>query len=230
MLELDGVTITQDDFSLTANFRIEAGARVAILGPSGAGKSTLIGALAGFVPLSAGAIRWDGTRIDLLPPARRPFSILFQDNNLLPHLSAFENVALGLNPSLRLSNSERASVMDALLRTGLGGLEERKPAQLSGGQISRTALARILLRARPVMLLDEPFAALGPGLKAAMLDLVADIADRNGAMVLMITHDPRDAARLCSQTVLVADGRAEAPAGTQVLLDAPPPTLAAYLG
>ena len=147
MLELDTVVLTQGDFSLTGDFSVPDGARVAILGPSGAGKSTLIGAIAGFVPLSSGMIRWDGARIDTRPPSLRPMSILFQDHNLLPHLSVFDNVALGLNPSLRLTQADRNAVMQAIEETGLHGLENRKPAQLSGGQISRAGLARILLRA-----------------------------------------------------------------------------------
>jgi thiamine transport system ATP-binding protein len=230
MLELETVVLTQGDFSLTGDFSVPDGARVAILGPSGAGKSTLIGAIAGFVPLSSGMIRWDGARIDTRPPSLRPMSILFQDHNLLPHLSVFDNVALGLNPSLRLTRADRNAVMQAIEETGLHGLENRKPAQLSGGQISRAGLARILLRARPLILLDEPFSALGPALKSTMLDLVATIAERQGATVLMITHDPEDARRLCPQTIVVADGRAEAPADTAALLQSPPPALAAYLG
>ena len=230
MLTLENVQINQDDFSLNADLTVAEGARVAVLGPSGAGKSTLIGAIAGFVPLTAGVIGWCGERIDHLPPAKRPLSILFQDNNLLPHLSVFENVALGLNPNLRLTSAERQAVVQALEGTELQGLEHRKPAQLSGGQISRAALARVLLRAKPILLLDEPFAALGPALKTSMLDLVGRIADKSGATVLMITHDPNDALRFCPQTVLVADGRADAPADTRGLLEAPPPALAAYLG
>lgn len=230
MLDLDGLRIVQDDFCLTADFNVATGARVAVLGPSGAGKSTLIGAIAGFVPLTDGMIRWDGVRIDRLSPAQRPMSILFQDHNLLPHMSVFDNVALGINPALRLSKSDRAAVMQALEDTGLTGLEMRKPAQLSGGQISRAGLARVLLRAKPLVLLDEPFAALGPALKTAMLDLVARIAEKNGATVLMITHDPADALRLCPQTVVVAEGRADGPADTRALLQAPPPALARYLG
>ncbi len=230
MLELDGLTIVQDEFRLTADLSVPEGARVAIIGPSGAGKSTLIGAIAGFVPLQAGAVRWQGARIDTLPPARRPLSILFQDHNLFPHLSVFDNVALGLNPDLRLTAQERAAVWRALADTGLEGLEARKPAQLSGGQISRAGLARVLLRARPLILLDEPFAVLGPALKNAMLDLVARIVEQTGATLLMITHDPQDARRLCDQTIVVAEDIAAPPVPTQALLDNPPPALAAYLG
>ena len=230
MLTLEGVEITLGGFRLAADLRVLQGARVAVMGPSGAGKSTLIGALAGFVPLSAGAIRWQGARIDGLAPAQRPLSILFQDNNLLPHLSVFDNVALGVDPNLRLSAAQKAAVAQALAETGLAGLEARKPAQLSGGQVGRAGLARVLLRARPLILLDEPFAALGPALKRQMLDLVARIADETGATLLMITHDPDDALRLCDQTIVVAEGRATAPAPTAALLADPPPALKAYLG
>ncbi len=230
MLELEDLLIVQDDFRLSASLRIEVGAQVAVIGPSGAGKSTLLGAIAGFVPLTRGAIRWQGVRIDALPPAQRPLSILFQDNNLLPHLSIFDNVALGIDPSLRLNAGQRAQVETALARTGLAELANRRPGVLSGGQISRAGLARVLLRGRPLILLDEPFAALGPALKREMLDLVARIAREQGATLLMITHDPADALHICPQTVVVADGVASPPEPTEALLQDPPPTLAAYLG
>lgn len=230
MLELDGLLIEQGDFRLSASLRIKAGELVAVIGPSGAGKSTLLGAIAGFIPLTRGAIRWQGARIDALRPAQRPLSILFQDNNLLPHLSVFDNVALGIDPSLRLKGGQRAQVETALARTGLSDLASRRPGALSGGQISRAGLARVLLRARPLILLDEPFAALGPALKREMLDLVARIAGEQGATLLMITHDPEDARHICPQTVVVADGKAAPPEPTQTLLANPPPVLAAYLG
>lgn len=230
MLELDDLLIEQGDFRMSATLHVETGARVAVIGPSGAGKSTLLGAIAGFVPLVRGAIRWQGTRIDSLAPAKRSLSILFQDNNLLPHLSVFDNVALGIDPSLRLAADQRTQVRMALERTGLADLAARRPAELSGGQISRAGLARVLLRARPLILLDEPFSALGPALRHDMLDLVAEIALEQKATLLMITHDPADALRICPQTVLVAEGRAAAPEPTATLLANPPAALANYLG
>lgn len=225
-LKLDHLLIVQDDFRLEADLTLPAGGRVAVIGPSGAGKTTLLQAIAGFVQADAGHILWQGKQIDGLAPGLRPLSILFQDQNLFPHLTLAQNLGLGLDPTLR--RVDRAAVETAMERVGLGGLGARRPAQLSGGQQSRAALARALLRARPVLLLDEPFAALGPALKAEMLDLVDELAGE--ALVLMVTHDPDDAQRFASLCVLVAGGQAHPPAPTQALFADPPPALARYLG
>lgn len=225
-LRLEGFRITQDDFTLRADLALPAGGRVAVIGPSGAGKSTLLNAIAGFVPLNAGTMTWAGQRIDALPPGERPLSILFQDQNLFPHLTLAQNLGLGLDPGLRQVDWD--AVNGVLDRVGLAGLGGRRPAQLSGGQQSRAALARALLRARPIMLLDEPFAALGPALKAEMLALVEETAGE--ALVVLVTHDPADARQFASQTVLVADGIAAAPQPTAEIFGNPPPALAAYLG
>lgn len=230
MLHLDHLDLSLPDFSLTADWQVPDGARVAIIGPSGAGKSTLLNAIAGFVVPTAGRIRWDGQDLAPLSPGDRPVSILFQDQNLFPHLTLTQNIGLGLSSRLRLTAQDQANIARALDRVGLSGLGQRRPAQLSGGQQGRAALARALLRARPLLLLDEPFAALGPALKFEMLDLVAAVADETGATVLMVTHDPDDAQRFADQTVLLADGLALAPVATRDLFANPPQALRDYLG
>ena len=230
MLHLDHLGLVQDDFRLDADWSLPAGARVALVGPSGAGKSTLLSAIAGFLPPARGRILWQGQDMAALAPGERPLSILFQDQNLFPHLTLAQNLGLGLRADLRLSAAEKARVDQALDRVGLAGFGARRPAALSGGQASRAALARVLLRARPILLLDEPFAALGPALKDEMLALVAEVAEETAALVLMVTHDPQDALQFAAQTVLVAEGRADSPQPTAALFAAPPPALAAYLG
>ena len=225
-LSFEQTEIRQGDFSLRANLSLPAQGHFAVIGPSGAGKSTLFQALAGFTPLTKGAIRWQGQSIDALPPGQRPLSILFQDQNLFPHLTVAQNLGLGLDPALR--RLDWAAVEQALEAVGLAGLGARKSGQLSGGQQSRAALARALLRARPILLLDEPFAALGPALKAEMLDLVARTA--RDALVLMITHDPADALHFAPQTLVVANGSVSPPCATAPLLAHPPEALARYLG
>jgi thiamine transport system ATP-binding protein len=233
MLRLEAIRVVQDDFTLAADWAVLKGARVAVIGPSGAGKSTLLSVIAGFVAPVSGRVLWDGSDLACVRPGDRPLSILFQDQNLFPHLTLGQNLGLGLRPDLRLTAAQNQRVAAALERVGLAGMGGRMPGQLSGGQMGRAALARALLRARPLLLLDEPFAALGPALKAEMLALVAEVAAETGptgATVLMVTHDPADAHAFADLTVLVADGVAQAPAPTAALFADPPPALQAYLG
>lgn len=230
MLKLETLTLTQGTFRLTADWQVAQGARLALVGPSGAGKSTLLSAIGGFLRPTSGRVLWDGTDLTPTDPGARPITTLFQDQNLFPHLTIAQNLGLGISPSLRLTKADHARIEAALDQTGLAGFGPRKPAALSGGQQSRAALARALLRDKPLLLLDEPFAALGPALKVEMLGLVTDLAERSGATVLMVTHDPQDARRFAPLTCLVANGVAYAPQPTNDLLDNPPPALAAYLG
>ncbi len=230
MLILDHLRISLDDWTLSADLQIETGARIAVLGPSGAGKSTLLSAIAGFQPVSAGRVLWDGTDLTNAQPAARPVSMIFQDNNLFPHLTAAQNVGLGLRSDLRLRPEDHARVEAALDRVGLAGFGPRKPGRLSGGQAARVALARALLRHKPLMLLDEPFGALGPALKAEMLTLVGELAEETGATLLMVSHEPEDAKALADHVVLVADGQAHPPVPTAEIFINPPEALSDYLG
>ena len=230
MLDVKEIELQQGTFRMTADFSVNAGARVAVIGPSGAGKSTLLMALAGFIAPSQGTLCWQQKDITHSEPSARPFALLFQDNNLFPHMSVANNVALGINPSLKLSADANKRVDEALVAVGLEEMGARKPAELSGGQQSRAALARVLVQNKPMILLDEPFAALGPALKLEMLDLVADLCERTGAGLMMVSHDPADARRICADSILVAEGKANAPVATQSLLDNPPSALRDYLG
>lgn len=230
MLRFEAAQITQGSFQLSADFRVEAARKTAVIGPSGAGKSTLLGALAGFVPLSRGRLYCADMDITDAAPGTRPLSMLFQDSNLFPHLTLKQNVGLGINARLRLSASETAQVAAALDRVGLAGFEARKPGALSGGQQSRAALARVLVQQNPILLLDEPFAALGPALRHEMLDLVAELVEQSGATLLMVTHAPEDVARIAEDVIFVEGGTAAAPAPAAELMANPPPALRAYLG
>lgn len=230
MLDFDRIRVTRGHFTLSATLSIQSGARVAVIGASGSGKSTLLALVGGFLVPDQGRILWQGHDLARMAPGKRPVSMLFQDQNLFPHLSVAQNVGLGLRPDLRLSNEQTRQVEAVLDRVGLSGTGARLPANLSGGQQSRVALARVLLRARPVLLLDEPFAALGPALKAQMLNLLQTIATETRATVLMVTHDPQDARDFAPETVLVDGGTAHPPTPTGPLLDNPPPGLRAYLG
>lgn len=230
MLKLEGATIRNGPFEVRADLAIEPGRRLAVIGPSGAGKTTLIEGIAGFLPVTQGRILWRDQDITHAPPGKRPVAMLFQDGNLFAHLSIAQNVGLGLRPDMRLNAEQKERVAGALARVGLTGKEARKPAELSGGQQSRAALARVLVQARPLLLLDEPFAALGPALKHAMLDLVTELTEETGATLLMVSHDPADARRITDRIILVDEGIAHPPRETGPLLDDPPEALRAYLG
>ena len=230
MLKLEEARITQGAFSMRADMSFEPGQKYAVIGPSGAGKSTLLNALCGFVPLAEGQLSWQGKDITNAAPGARPMTMVFQDNNLFPHLTVEQNVGLGARPDLRLSSAEKGKVADALARVGLKAHMSKRPGALSGGQQSRAALARVLVQAQPLVLLDEPFAALGPALRNEMLDLVQELVAETGAALIMVTHAPEDVRRVADQVVFVADGRAEPPRQAAGLMDNPPPALKEYLG
>jgi len=230
MLTLERLEIVLDDWRLSADLYVPTGARVALLGPSGAGKSTLLNAIAGFQPLAGGRVLWDGQDLSPLAPSARPISMIFQDNNLFPHLTAAQNIGLGLRPDLRLDTGQKAKVEAALARVGLAGFGGRKPGQLSGGQVARVALARALLRDKPLLLLDEPFGALGPALRTEMLALVTELTEETGATLLMVSHQPEDARAIADRIILVADGEAHPPVPTETIFAHPPAALRDYLG
>ena len=230
MLTLDDVTLTRGDFRLRAALTIPPGL-TAVIGPSGGGKSTLLSAIAGFEAPVQGRILWNGADLAGLVPGARPVTMLFQDHNLFPHLTVAQNVGLALAPRLRLTPDLANRVEEALASVGLSGMGGRKPAALSGGQAGRAALARTLLADRPVVLLDEAFAALGPALRAEMLALVRDrLVAGQGRTVIVVTHDPQDARSFADQVIFVGDGRAQPPQGIAPFFDRPTEAVRAYLG
>jgi len=190
------------DFSLT----LERGEIVTLSGPSGSGKSTLVDLICGFLAPLSGDIRWDGRSILPLTPADRPVSALFQSGDLFDHLDVEMNIVLGLDPRGRPSPAQRARVGAVLEEIGLPGFERRLPGQLSGGQRQRVALARDLLRDKPLMLLDEPFSALDPDRRDEMADLVRRLTRERGLATLVVSHDPADAGRLASRAIALRDG------------------------
>ena len=215
--------------AISANLSLESDKIYAIIGPSGAGKSTFLNLISGFSEISSGSISWNEKEISDLPPSKRSISILFQDNNLFPHLSVWRNLALAVSHWPKISNDDEAKLHSVISEVGIHGLESRKPSQLSGGQQSRVALARVLLQKNKILLLDEPFAALGPSLKDQMLELIKKIARKRGLLVLMVTHDPADANKIASQTIIVKNNKVHAPLNTNKALDPINGPLADYL-
>jgi thiamine transport system ATP-binding protein len=225
MLGLEAIELTLGAFRLRVDAQVPRGERVAVLGASGSGKSTLLSLLAGFLVPEAGRITWQGRDLTRLPPAQRPMSILFQDGNLFPHLTVAQNVGLALRSDLRLTDDQAARIEETLSDVGLDGMGGRRPAELSGGQQGRAALARLLLQERPVVLLDETFAALDPGLRTEMVRLLTELWAARGLTYVMATHDLRDAERSCDRIWLLQEGRVVLDRPVEGLRDDPPEAL-----
>jgi len=198
---------------------VAAGEVLSLIGPSGSGKSTLLNLIAGFLKPDSGHIHVDGEAIEHLPIAQRPVTIVFQQHNLFPHLDLYTNVALGVDPSLKLSTEQDQLIEDALESLALSGLEKRKPGELSGGQRQRIALARVLVRERKVLLLDEAFAALGPAQREELIVLVKALVERKKMAAILVSHQPRDALIASDRTAFVHDGRIIAIQPTRQLLE-----------
>ena len=229
MLKLDAVELTQGAFTLCADIDLAEGARLAVMGASGSGKSTLLNVIAGFLIPDQGRVFLGGKDVTRSPVPERALSILFQDGNIFPHLSVHDNVALGMSPSLTLDRAARERIPLALAQTGLEGMGDRMPADLSGGQQSRVALARVLVRDRPLVLLDEPFAALDPGLKREMAMLLDDLCSQAGLTLVMVTHDLRDAEMLCTEVSVLEQGKIALQRGLAGIRDDRPEALVPWL-
>jgi thiamine transport system ATP-binding protein len=214
------------------DLQIPLGQVVAIMGASGSGKSTLLNLLAGFIQpqTDAAQILLGDQRVDQLDPAQRPVTSLFQEHNLFAHMSVFNNLALGIRPSLRLTADEIDQVEIALDQVGLKGLGSRLPKQLSGGQRQRVALGRALVRRKPLLLLDEPFSALDPALRQEMVALVKGLSQQHQLTVLLVTHEPKDALELAETVVFIADGRVHWQGPSKDFLQQKDSHIKAYLG
>lgn len=228
MLKLN-FSLKESYLTISTNISLEPDKIYAVVGPSGAGKSTFLNLISGFASISSGSIIWNGQEISNLPPAKRNVSILFQDNNLFPHLSVWRNLALAVTNWPKISRNNEEKLKAVMSEVGILGLENRKPSQLSGGQQSRVALARVLLQKNKILLLDEPFSALGPSLKDQMLELIKKISKNKKLLVLMVTHDPADAKKVASQTLVIKDKKVYPPLSTEKALDPINGPLADYL-
>lgn len=174
---------------------VPVGTICALMGPSGCGKSTLLAIAAGLLAPSSGTVH----RLDNRP------SIVFQDPRLLPWRSALDNVAFALKADRLPGPERRARARDMLAAVGLQGDDPAKyPRQLSGGMRQRTALARALVTEPSLLLLDEPFGALDPGLAQQMHRLVRDYVEQQGASALIVTHDPREALRIAERVLVLS--------------------------
>ena len=207
MIRLDNVFLADDTLPMTFDLQVAEGERIAIVGPSGAGKSTLLNLIAGFVLPTQGNIWLNGENHTRSVPYERPVSMLFQENNLFPHLTVQQNLALGLKTSLKLTALEQDQIERVADAVGLTSFLSRLPNSLSGGQKQRVALARCLLRDKPILLLDEPFSALDPELRLEMLNLIDELCHNKKLTLLLVTHQPSELTGKVDRMLRIENGR-----------------------
>jgi iron(III) transport system ATP-binding protein len=194
----------------TVDLAVRDGEFLALLGPSGCGKTTLLRLVAGFEIPDAGEIRLGGTCVAAagraLPPEARGIGMVFQSYALWPHMTVAGNVGFALRVRRMPATERRRRVEEALELVGLAGLGERRPHQLSGGQRQRVALARCLAMRPPLVLLDEPLAALDAHLRAAMQGELKKFHRELGVTFITVTHDQAEAMALADRIAVIDGG------------------------
>ncbi len=198
-----GETRALDDVTLSA----QDGELLCLLGPSGCGKTTLLRIMAGFLPPDRGRVVIGGRDVTTVPPNRRNLGMVFQSYSLWPHMTAFDNVAFGLEARRVPAREVAARVAEALDLVDLGDLASRYPRQLSGGQQQRVALARALVYQPSILLLDEPLSALDRKLRERMQRDLRALQRRLRITTLFVTHDQEEALILADRIAVMDRGR-----------------------
>lgn len=191
------------DFSL----HVKKSEIIGIIGQSGSGKSTLLDLIAGFINPISGDIFLDDIEITSLNAEDRPLTTLFQKYNTFEHLSVIKNVLLGISADLKPKKEDLEEAKMILKEVGLDGFEDKQASCLSGGQSQRVALARSLIRKKPILLLDEPFTGLDSNTKEKMLSLVKEITKKRGLYTIMVTHDLSDCEKIANRVYKVENGK-----------------------
>jgi thiamine transport system ATP-binding protein len=230
-VSLENVRFGYDEAKVHFDLAVPAGSFVAVTGPSGSGKTTMLNLIAGFESPASGVIRIGGADMTGTPVSRRPVSFLFQEHNLFSHLDVHDNIGLGISPALRLSASDKDKIAASLDRLGMADKARRLPHELSGGERQRAALARVLVQDNPVLLMDEPFASLGPGLRQEMTALVSELHAERGMTLLLVTHHPVELLDAAPLICFIEAGEARAFGATRELLSTDGPAfIQDYLG
>lgn len=189
-----------------ASLNIQSGELFALLGPSGCGKTTLLKLVAGLIPADDGHVMADGVDISTVPAEKRGFGMVFQQPLLFPHLSVIDNVAFGLKMQGMCKKERRTRAKEMLAAVELEGYDHRLPRELSGGQQQRVSLARAIVTRPKLLLLDEPFSALDPGIRAEMRQLLKAMHERFHMTILLVTHDRNEAFELADRLAVMNEG------------------------
>lgn len=208
-LQLDAVGKSFGDHQALAaiDLDIASGEMIALLGPSGCGKTTLLRTIAGLEEVSSGHIRFDGKDVTNLAIQKRNTGMVFQRYALFPHMSVEKNIRFGLKVR-NMAKAEQDQRLEEILEVAqLGDFRDRFPAQLSGGQMQRVALARTLVTRPSILMLDEPFANLDTNLRGEMRSFIKDLQAHFNITTIFVTHDQSEAMEIADRIAVIFDGR-----------------------
>jgi thiamine transport system ATP-binding protein len=207
MLEIADLGFNFDDDAYHFDMQATADSTTVIMGKSGSGKSTLLNLIAGFLTPNTGDVCWHGKSLLGLAADQRPITTLFQQHNLFPHLSIWQNLALGIQPSLKLTADQQQLLEQSLSAVGMAGMQNQSARTLSGGEQQRVALARCLLRQKPILLMDEPFSALDDATRESMQEITKQTIATNNLCAIIVTHNSNDAIALNARTLTLENGQ-----------------------
>ncbi len=230
MLEIRDFELGSPFTLLAEDMRLEGGQMIGLAGASGAGKSTFLKALAGFLPLENGELRWGGENFSSLLPARRPVAMLFQSDNLFLHLTLRQNIALGIKPSGRLDTEQNQELEALAKELRIEEVLDARPRQCSGGQNARAALARVILKASKIVLLDEAFSSLGPAQREELHDIIKERLVERGHLVLFASHQTSELRNWSSEILWLHGARLNFPQKTTHFFVNAPESAKRYFG
>jgi thiamine transport system ATP-binding protein len=208
MLKIDKLTCSFGSFNTNFNLKISNSGIVGIVGRSGSGKSTLLNLIAGFIDPQSGKIIYNDSNLNDLEPSQRDLSILFQNFNNFDHLSIFENIILGIDPQMRKTTDNLRIVRDILKKLSINLDIETKLNLLSGGEQQRVSIARCLIRKKSLLLLDEPFNSLDPGLRNNLYKDVVSMAKKTpNQLTLISSHLIEELKKITNSFIFLHEGR-----------------------
>ena len=208
MLKIDKLTCSFGSFNTNFNLKISNSGIVGVVGRSGSGKSTLLNLIAGFIDPQSGKIIYNDSNLNDLEPSQRDLSILFQNFNNFDHLSIFENIILGIDPQMRKTTDNFRIVREILKKLSINLDMETKLNLLSGGEQQRVSIARCLIRKKSLLLLDEPFNSLDPGLRNNLYKDVVSMAKKTpNQLTLISSHLIEELKKITNSFIFLHKGR-----------------------
>ncbi len=222
MIEFDHVSLSLGTFALRdVCLKIRKGDFYFILGPSGAGKTVLLEGIAGLHSPQSGHVLLRGEDVTGIPPERRQIALVYQDYSLFPHMNVAKNIAFGLKMQKADRHTIERRVEELLRAFDIGGLRDRCPLTLSGGEQQRVAIARALAVEPDILLLDEPFSALDPVSKEKLIEDLREIHRTRDLTIVQVTHAREEAMRLATRVAVIIDGVLVAEDGAEEIFNAP---------